>query len=701
VVRNINPADWFASPERKEELRRLAAEAKEKEKQKRVQASRLGKILADQTTRRVIVGVLSMMIATPFLEYQDTDLGPRFGLQLLYLTRTSCTAAGFPMSTECEAPGTQSPNFNQKAWEFLVYEYSQQSREYEGLTDVVSPMLWLHAPDFRQGGEMADIHAVATQRCSKHVSTFPYSMPTDPSGAASNECEEGYCCWRDLPYCTQLGSPEGCPWRSSEMEDYVYTPPECEKFSSDCFGLQLKAKFLTRWQSEYSAYQSGVTTTFIIFLLGLGSVSFSRDTQSLVVAPIEKMVNIVKQLADDPLRKPYMLEAEQEMDYDVPKKPTGQLETSMLETTILKIGGLLRVGFGEAGAQIIGGNMASQDGELNIMVTGRKVVAIYAFCRVTDFIDMTECLMEEVMVFVNKIAKIVHSCSHEWKGTANKNIGDAFLCIWMLTDGEDQKMILKDGIECVPAMQELVDRSLLALVKIVAECRRASDLAAYAKHPEILPKFGMTFRVNLSFGLNVGWSIEGAIGSEHKIDASYLSSHVNIAARLEAVTKVYGCELLLSEFLFAHLGQKGKDRCRLIDKAKLKHNAAPLGIYCFDINRDVVPMAPDQHQIASIIPPPEMTHAELLSRGLDGYWGMDQDVVQLQEGVTPLMMTTWAQAYRYYSLGTWSTCIDILRNFSNSYPAFDGPTQALLTYMSMYDNVAPSDWDGYRTVRMR
>ena len=42
-----------ASPERKAELRRQAEEAKMKEKQKRVQASRLGKILADQTTRRV------------------------------------------------------------------------------------------------------------------------------------------------------------------------------------------------------------------------------------------------------------------------------------------------------------------------------------------------------------------------------------------------------------------------------------------------------------------------------------------------------------------------------------------------------------------------------------------------------------------------------------------------------------------------
>lgn len=42
--------------------------------------------------------------------------------------------------------------------------------------------------------------------------------------------------------------------------------------------------------------------------------------------------------------------------------------------------------------------------------------------------------------------------------------------------------------------------------------------------------------------MHYGWAVEGAIGSLHKIDASYLSAHVNMAARLEAATKQYGNE---------------------------------------------------------------------------------------------------------------------------------------------------------------
>jgi class 3 adenylate cyclase len=53
--------------------------------------------------------------------------------------------------------------------------------------------------------------------------------------------------------------------------------------------------------------------------------------------------------------------------------------------------------------------------------------------------------------------------------------------------------------------------------------------------------------VSLGYGLHHGWAIEGAIGSNLKIDASYLSPHVNTAARLEAATKQFKTMFLLSE----------------------------------------------------------------------------------------------------------------------------------------------------------
>lgn len=208
--------------------------------------------------------------------------------------------------------------------------------------------------------------------------------------------------------------------------------------------------------------------------------------------------------------------------------------------------------------------------------------------------DATECLLEEVMVFVNKIARIVHICVHEWGGAANKNIGDSFLLTWIVNDHEEQKKMLKEGFEENYKMQELADKALVAFIKVIAELRRASDLRAYTSHPKIQQKFLNNYEVKMGFGLHCGWAIEGAIGSEHKIDASYLSPHVNMCARLETATVQYGVDMLFSEVVFNLLSPKGKDRCRKLDIIVVKGSAAPIGIYTFDLNSESV-QSPEGH----------------------------------------------------------------------------------------------------------
>ena len=65
------------------------------------------------------------------------------------------------------------------------------------------------------------------------------------------------------------------------------------------------------------------------------------------------------------------------------------------------------------------------------MIPGVKKYGIYVFCDIRNFTDATEVLREEIMLFVNNIADIVHSISDRYTGSPNKNIGDAFLIVWI------------------------------------------------------------------------------------------------------------------------------------------------------------------------------------------------------------------------------------------------------------------------------
>ena len=74
----------------------------------------------------------------------------------------------------------------------------------------------------------------------------------------------------------------------------------------------------------------------------------------------------------------------------------------------------------------------------------------------------------------------------------------------------------------------------------------------------------------MGFGLHYGWAIEGAIGSNFKIDASYLSPNVNMASRLEGATKAYGIPILMTGELHDKFSKKMQKWCRQIDKVTLK-----------------------------------------------------------------------------------------------------------------------------------
>ena len=197
----------------------------------------------------------------------------------------------------------------------------------------------------------------------------------------------------------------------------------------------------------------------------------------------------------------------------------------------------------------------AKGGDVDPMLPGKKKYAIFGFCDIRNFTDATEILQEDVMLFVNSIGEIVHKTVDYYAGSANKNIGDAFLLVWKFP--EDEIIIEEDGkceLNRTRVVKNVADLSLISFLKIIARINRVPKILDYRKNPKLCERMP-GYKVKMGFGLHIGWAIEGAIGSEFKIDASYLSPNVNMASRLEAATKQYGVPLLISNELHRYFSK--------------------------------------------------------------------------------------------------------------------------------------------------
>lgn len=81
---------------------------------------------------------------------------------------------------------------------------------------------------------------------------------------------------------------------------------------------------------------------------------------------------------------------------------------------------------------------------------------------------------------------------------------------------------------------------------MITELNRDRIMLAYKSNSR-LSTIREKFQLQMGFGLHAGWAIEGAVGSLQKVDATYLSPHVNMAARTCAAAKQFRTAVLMTE----------------------------------------------------------------------------------------------------------------------------------------------------------
>ena len=186
--------------------------------------------------------------------------------------------------------------------------------------------------------------------------------------------------------------------------------------------------------------------------------------------------------------------------------------------------------------------------------------------------------------------------------------------------------------------------------------------------------------------------ITGAIGSKVKIDASYLSPHVNIASRLESATKKYNVPLLMSEAFFGGLSGSIQSTCRRCDRVSFKGSTDPMVIY----HQDVEPLSSLQ------IPTPN--HSKLLEITMwdketeTNYRGLIKDAQSKLQSTSELVQREVFDAlFNSYIDKDWRRCKILCHLWIERFPG-DVIVNGLAERLCVHDFQCPETFLGYNSL---
>jgi adenylate cyclase len=205
--------------------------------------------------------------------------------------------------------------------------------------------------------------------------------------------------------------------------------------------------------------------------------------------------------------------------------------------------------------------MMSDRAGLYTTLQGVERTVTMFFSDVRGFTSMSENMTPtEVVTQLNEYLSRMVERVITHQGIVDKFIGDAVMAEWGVTRvQQSEQACQQDAINAVTT--SLAMRAALEELNAGWRDRGVAEL-----------KIGM--------GIHQGDVIVGNIGSEapyEKMDLTVIGDAVNLASRLEGVTKEYGVDLIISEAVYRHV--KNTFVCRSADLVAVKGKAKPVEVF--------------------------------------------------------------------------------------------------------------------------
>ncbi len=188
----------------------------------------------------------------------------------------------------------------------------------------------------------------------------------------------------------------------------------------------------------------------------------------------------------------------------------------------------------------------------NYLEVGRKETVSVLFSDIRSFTTVSESLpAEKVVEMLNIYFTEMNDVIFAENGTIDKFIGDAIMAFWGAPIRDPQHAI----------------RSVRAAVNMIRALPKVNATVVARGIPEL----------HIGVGIHTGEAVVGNIGSEKKLAYTAIGDNVNLASRLEGLTKQYGCSILISETTQAIITEAIP--CRVIDAVRVKGKKLPIRIF--------------------------------------------------------------------------------------------------------------------------
>jgi signal transduction histidine kinase/ligand-binding sensor domain-containing protein/class 3 adenylate cyclase len=171
------------------------------------------------------------------------------------------------------------------------------------------------------------------------------------------------------------------------------------------------------------------------------------------------------------------------------------------------------------------------------------------FADIRSFTTISERMTpQENFNFLNSYLNHVGPVIRQNRGFIDKYIGDGIMALF--TGGAD------DALSAAVAMLYKLDT-----------------------FNEKRKKQGHKESVHIGIGINTGSLMLGILGEYNRMEGTVISDAVNLASRIEGMTKIYGAQILITEDTLKHLKNTSQYTKRVIDRVRVKGKNSPVTVW--------------------------------------------------------------------------------------------------------------------------